>query len=90
MNSKKHILTSHICSTVKSKLKEFLVDKKLLQIYSTDKEESKGIIVDKCSTEEDESECVYKKINKQKDANNGTDYEEYSVTHEVPIYFNIF
>ena len=29
-------------------------------------------------------------INKQKDANDDADYEESSVTHEVPIYFNIF
>ena len=31
-----------------------------------------------------------KYINKQKDAKNEIDYEEYSVTHEVPSYFNIF
>ena len=29
-------------------------------------------------------------INKQKDENNEADYEESSVTDEVPIYFNIF
>ena len=39
--------------------------------------------------EEDESDCVHKNINKQKDANNEAEYEEYSVTHEVPSYFNI-
>ena len=31
-----------------------------------------------------------KNIHKQKDANNDTEYEEYSVTDEVPSYFNIF
>ena len=55
-----------------------------------DKDESKGITVEKCSTEEDESECVHKNINKQKGANNETEYEESSVTHEVLIYCNIF
>ena len=37
--------------------------------------------------EEDESECV---INRQKDANSETQYEESPVTHDVPIYFNVF
>ena len=40
--------------------------------------------------EKDESECVHKNINRQKDENNETGYEEYSVTDEVPICFNIF
>ena len=31
-----------------------------------------------------------KNINKQKDAKNETEYEESSVTDEVPSYFNIF
>ena len=31
-----------------------------------------------------------KNTNKQKDANNEEEYEEYSVTDEVPIYLNIF
>ena len=61
----KQIPTSHICSTDESKLKEFLFDEIFLQICSTDKDESKGIIVDKCSTEEDESECNHKNINKK-------------------------
>ena len=38
-----------------SELKEFLFDETLLQICSTDKEESKSIIVDECSTEKYES-----------------------------------
>ena len=50
----KQIPTSHVCSTDEGKLKEFLVGKTLSQIYSTDKDKSKVIIVDKCSTEEDE------------------------------------
>ena len=44
----------------------------------------------KFSTKEDEPERIHKNINKQKDANNEAKYEEYSVTDEVPIYFNIF
>ena len=90
MTGTKQIPTSHICSTDESKLKEFLVDETLSQIYSTDEDESKGIIVDECYKEEDEPEYVHKNINKQKEANNETEYEEYSVTDEVPSYFNIF
>ena len=53
MNATKQILISQVCSTDKSELEEFLVDKTLLRIYSTDKDESKVIIFDKCYTEED-------------------------------------
>ena len=55
MTATKQIPTSHVCSTDETRLKEFLVDENLLQIYSTDEDESKGIIVDECFTEEDES-----------------------------------
>ena len=61
-----------------------------MHILITEEYKSKGIIVNKCFTEEDESECFQKNINKQKDANNKANYEEYSVTDEVPSYFNIF
>ena len=64
--------------------------KTLLQICSTDEDESEGIIVDNCSMEENESKCVHHNINRQKDAKNEAEYEEYSVTDTVPIYFNIF
>ena len=87
MIAMKHIQTSQFCSTDESKLKEFLVDKTLQHSWSTDKDESKSIIVNKFSTEEDESECV---INKQKDSNNETEYEESSVTYYVLIYSNVF
>ena len=73
----------------KRKLKKFLVDDTLSQISCTDEEKSIGIIVDECSTEEEESECVHKNINKQKDANNDTEYKEYSVIDEVPRYYNL-
>ena len=46
-------------------------------------EESKCIIVNECSTEEDKSECVHKSNNKQKYAKNEAEYEEPSNTHEV-------
>ena len=55
MTATKQIPILHVFSTYKSKLKEFLVDKTLSQICSMDEDESKGIIVDRCSTEEDES-----------------------------------
>ena len=55
MTATKHILTSHVFYIDESKLKEFPVKKTLLRSCSTDNEESKGVIVDECSTEEDES-----------------------------------
>ena len=90
MTATKQIPTSHVCSTDKSEFKEFLFDETLLQICSTDEDESIGIIVDKCSTEEYKSECVHKSVNKQKDENNKAAYEEYSGIDEVSSYFNIF
>ena len=90
MISTKQILTSHIFSTYKSGLKEFPVDVTLSKICSVEEDESKGIIVDGCSTEEYKSEYSHKHINKQKYAKNETYYEEYSVTDEVPSSFNIY
>ena len=55
MTATKHIPTSHVCSTDESKLKELPVNETLSQIYSTDAEEPKGILVNKRSTEEDKS-----------------------------------
>ena len=46
MTATKNIPTSYICSTGERKLKELPVGKTLLQICSTDKGESKGIVVD--------------------------------------------
>ena len=60
MPATKKILTSHVFSTDKSELKEFLADKTLSQICSTDKDEPKGIIVKECYAEEDKSEFVHK------------------------------
>ena len=73
-------LSSHVFSTEKSELKEFLIKETFLQSCSTDEDESKGIIVNDCSTEEDKSEFV---INKQKDAKK-------EVTYDVPSYFDVF
>ena len=86
----KNIPTSHVFSMNKRELKEFLVDKPLSHICSTDEEKSKCIIVDECSTKENESGCVHKNINKQKGTNNEAEYEEYSVTDKLPSYFKIF
>ena len=69
----KQIPTLNVCSTDKKELKEFPVNKKLSQRCSTEVDKLKGIIVNKRSTEEYKSEYV---INKQKDTNNETDYEE--------------
>ena len=87
MNGTHHIPISHVYYKDESELEEFIVDKNLSQICSTDEDESKGVIVEKYSTKEDESECAHKNINKQKDADNETDYAESSVTDEVPICF---
>ena len=86
----KYIPTSHVCSTYDSKLKDSAVDENWSHICSTDEDDSKGIIFDECSTEEDKSDWVHKNINTQKDANNETEYEESSVTDEVTSYFNIY
>ena len=50
----------HVCSTDKIELKEFIVNKTLLQRCSMDKDKSKGIIVETWSTADDESEskCI--------------------------------
>ena len=68
--------------------------KTLLQVCSSDEDESKSIIVDESSMEESESECVHKNTNKEKDAKNEADYDEPLVTYD-PVdkdtsYFNIF
>ena len=55
MTATKQIPTSYICSTENRELKEFLVDKTLSHICSTDKDKTKGITVGDCSTEEDKS-----------------------------------
>ena len=55
MNGTQKIPTSRVYYKDEIELKQFLANKTLSQIYSTDKDESKGIIVDKFSTEEDES-----------------------------------
>ena len=54
MTGTKQNPASHVCYTDESELKEFLVNETLLRIYYTDKDESKVIIVDKFSTEENE------------------------------------
>ena len=46
------------------------MEKTLSRVCSKDEDESKIIIFDESSTEESESECVHKNINKVKDAKN--------------------
>ena len=55
MNGMKQIPNLHIYSKDENELKEFIVDKTLSQICSTEEDESKSIIVGKCSTKKDES-----------------------------------
>ena len=61
-----HIPTSHVFSSANSELKEFLIGETLYRICSTDKDESKGIIVDEFSADDDKSECIDKNINKKR------------------------
>ena len=63
-NGKKKNPILHVCSMDGSKSKEFLADKNLFQVCSTDKGKPESIIVDEISTEESESECFHKSINK--------------------------
>ena len=71
-----HKTLSHNCSVNKYGKKRSIVNKTLSQNYSADVEKI-------CSTEKDISEY---NITEQKDA----EYEESSVTMDVPSYFNIF
>ena len=64
MTGMDHIPMSNVCSTDQSKSEEFPVDETLPQVYSIDKDESKSIFVDESSTEESESKCVHKIINR--------------------------
>ena len=59
-----------ICDLYESKSKWIFVDKKLLQVCSTDKIESESVIVEEISTEDSKSENSSKSIdtNKGKDA----------------------
>ena len=70
------------------------MEENLPQFCYTDKEESKSIIVDESSTEESESECFHKIVNKEKYAKNKAEHEEPTVTDDPvvkePSYFNIF
>ena len=66
MTSMQHIMILHVCSTDESKQEYLIVEKNSSQYCSTDEDESKSIIVDESSTEESESECVHKNLNKEK------------------------
>ena len=55
MNGAKHIPISQFFSTDNRKSIEFLVEKNLSQVCSTDKDESNNIIVNESSTEESKS-----------------------------------
>ena len=88
---------SHVFPLDESELKQFLVNEPLSQSCFTDEDESKGIISDECSTEDDEYKSkgiIANKfsteedksecvINKQKDEKN-------EVTYDLPSYFNAF
>ena len=63
-----------VCSKDESELQEFLMNENLSQICSTDKDESKGIIVEKCSTEEDKSKTKGIIINQCDTEENKSDF----------------
>ena len=60
MTDTQHIPISHVCDLYKSESKYILTDEKLLQVRSTDEEESESVIVDESSTEESEPESLLK------------------------------
>ena len=70
MTSTKQIPISRACLKDESELEDFLVEENKLQVCSTDKDESKGILVNESSTDEGESECAHKNINREKDTKN--------------------
>ena len=94
MTGSQHITIFHVCSTDESESEEFPVEKTLPQICYMNKDKSKIIIVDESSTEDNESECLHKSINREKYANNEANYEEPSITYDPVVkelsYFNIF
>ena len=94
MTDTQQIPISHIYYAGERESEKFLGEKTLLHVCSTDDEESKRIFVHESSTEENESECVHKSVNKWKDANNEASNEEPKVTNDPfikePSYFNIF
>ena len=94
MTGAKQIPISNVCSAEQNKSKEFLLNKNLLQICSTDEDESKIIIFDESSMEESGSERGQKNVKKEKDAKNEV-YNERTLVNDNPVvkkprYFNIF
>ena len=72
MTGIKYIPILHIYSTEDNKSKEFLVNKDLLRVYFTDKDESKSINVDECSTEDSKSKSAHKSVQEEKYAKKET------------------
>ena len=62
MTGKQQIPISHIFDLDRSELKEILADETLSKLCSTDESESEIIIINESSTEESESESLYKSI----------------------------
>ena len=60
MTGMQHIPISHVWSMDKSESKEFIAEKILSQVCSTDKGESESVIINESSTEERESGSVCK------------------------------
>ena len=83
MTATKHIPISRVCSKDESELEELLFGQTLLQVYYTDKDESKGI--HRCRRIEIHPE----NINTEKQAKNEVDCEGPSVTYEELIGYNI-
>ena len=61
--SMQNISNLYVCYTYKSKSKSINAGKTLLQVPSTDRSESKRIIVNACSTNESQSKSVHKSLN---------------------------
>ena len=59
MTGTNYILMLYICFKDESESEEFLVEKTLSRVYSTDMDKSKIITVNENSTDDSKSECVH-------------------------------
>ena len=90
------IPNSRVCSMQDGKSKRTKADKSKLNVCSTDKSESKSVIVNESSTEESGSEIVHQSINtnKEKYTIDETEHDEPLVTDNLVIndmsYLNLF
>ena len=90
------IPNSRVCSMQDGKSKRTKADKSKLNVCSTDKSESKSVIINACYLDKSESKSVHISVNtsKVKDTTNETNNKEPSVTDNpvinAPSHFELF